>query len=148
MQTPEVMNTTPNTPPPATRMALLETLGITATGLFDLFAWIKQLHRNVRRTIVVGLHKLLDEFAVATGSHIDLTSEHARALGGLPDDHASFGQLGRISITSVNNRANFTPAGFSSNICCGLNHQLCLLEAHINKQKHSNRTLPCSIHSH
>ena len=77
------MNRTRNTLPPAVRKAAITALNNTVAELFDLFARIKQAHWNVRGTTFIGLHKLLDEFAVRTLNHIDVAAERATALGGV-----------------------------------------------------------------
>ena len=77
------MNKTRNTLSPAVRKAAIHTLNDSVAELFDLFARIKQAHWNVRGTTFIGLHKLLDEFAVRILGHIDLAAERATALGGV-----------------------------------------------------------------
>ncbi len=77
------MNRTRNTLPPAVRKEAVASLNGTVAELFDLFARIKQAHWNVRGTTFIGLHKLLDEFAVRIIGHIDLAAERATALGGV-----------------------------------------------------------------
>jgi starvation-inducible DNA-binding protein len=77
------MNKTRNTLSPAVRKAAIHTLNDSVAELFDLFARIKQAHWNVRGTTFIGLHKLLDEFAVRILGHIDLAAERAAALGGV-----------------------------------------------------------------
>ena len=77
------MNNTRNTLPPVARTAAIAMLNDTVAELFDLFARIKQAHWNVRGTIFIGLHKLLDGFATRTLEHIDLAAERATALGGV-----------------------------------------------------------------
>ena len=77
------MNQTRNTLSPFVRKESIAALNNTVAELFDLFARIKQAHWNVRGTTFIGLHKLLDEFAVRTLNHIDLAAERATALGGV-----------------------------------------------------------------
>jgi starvation-inducible DNA-binding protein len=77
------MNKTRNTLPPHIRKEAIVALNNTVADLFDLFARIKQAHWNVRGTTFIGLHKLLDEFAVRALNHIDLAAERATALGGI-----------------------------------------------------------------
>jgi starvation-inducible DNA-binding protein len=77
------MNKTRNTLPPPIRKEAISVLNNTVADLFDLFARIKQAHWNVRGTIFIGLHKLLDEFGERILTHIDLAAERATALGGI-----------------------------------------------------------------
>ncbi len=77
------MNKTRNTLPASVRQEAVTLLNHTVADLFDLFGRIKQAHWNVRGTTFIGLHKLLDEFAARTLTHIDLAAERATALGGI-----------------------------------------------------------------
>ena len=77
------MNRTRNSLPSAVRKEAIALLNCAVAELFDLFARIKQAHWNVRGTTFIGLHKLLDEFAVRIMGHIDLAAERATALGGI-----------------------------------------------------------------
>jgi starvation-inducible DNA-binding protein len=77
------MNQTRNTLPPHIRKEAITVLNHAVADLFDLFARIKQAHWNVRGTTFIGLHKLLDEFASRTLTHIDLAADRATALGGI-----------------------------------------------------------------
>src|SRR5688500_6368764 len=77
------MNATRNPLPAATPKTTIQLFNDTVAGLFDLSASIKQAHWNVRGTTFIGLHKLLDEFAATTMTHIDIAAERATALGGL-----------------------------------------------------------------
>jgi len=77
------MNKTRNTLPLSVRKEAITLLNDTVADLFDIFARIKQAHWNVRGTTFIGLHKLLDEFAARTLTHIDLAAERATALGGI-----------------------------------------------------------------
>jgi len=80
---PKFMNKTRNTLPSRIRKEAIAVLNHTVADLFDLFARIKQAHWNVRGTTFIGLHKLLDEFAERTLTHIDVAAERATALGGI-----------------------------------------------------------------
>ena len=66
----KIVNNTRNTLPASIRGAAIAGLNSTVADLFDLFATIKQAHWNVRGTTFIGLHKLLDEFAARTLTHI------------------------------------------------------------------------------
>lgn len=79
----KIVNKTRNTLPPPARREAIVVLNDTVADLFDLFARTKQAHWNVRGTMFIGLHKLLDEFASRTLNHIDLAAERATALGGI-----------------------------------------------------------------
>src|ERR1700679_4139204 len=79
----KTMNKTRNTLPTSVRQEAVALLNHTVADLFDLFGRIKQAHWNVRGTTFIGLHKLLDEFAGRTLTHIDLAAERATALGGV-----------------------------------------------------------------
>ncbi len=77
------MHATRNTLPLATRQTAVQLLNRTVAELTDLFARIKQAHWNLRGLSFIGLHKLLDEFAAGTLTHIDAVAERATALGGV-----------------------------------------------------------------
>jgi starvation-inducible DNA-binding protein len=79
----EDMNKTRNTLPHSVRKMTISILNDTVADLFDIFARIKQAHWNVRGTTFIGLHKLLDEFAARSLTHLDLAAERATALGGV-----------------------------------------------------------------
>ncbi len=92
-----LMNKTRNTLSPHIRKEAIAVLNHTVADLFDLFGRIKQAHWNVRGTTFIGLHKLLDEFAGTTLSHLDLAAERATALGGIVEgtlrDSAKYSRL-------------------------------------------------------
>ena len=66
-----------------TRASVIEVLQKHLFSAIDLTLQCKQAHWNVRGTTFIGLHKLLDEFAVRILGHIDLAAERATALGGV-----------------------------------------------------------------
>lgn len=83
MKANSMMHSTRNTLPLAARESAIGLLNHTVAELLDLFARIKQAHWNLRGPAFIGLHKLLDEFAVTTLRDIDTIAERATSLGGV-----------------------------------------------------------------
>lgn len=121
------MNKTRNPLPLPVRKEAIVLLNNAVADLFDLFARIKQAHRNVRGASFIGLHKLLDEFAAAILNHIDLAAERATAFGGLVE-----GTL-RDSVKYSHLKKKAEPRSKSG--MRDLDKQLWLLEAHINQKQ-------------
>ena len=58
-----------------------ETLTPILAQLIDLRQQVKQSHWNITGPSFIGLHRLLDEFAIDLTEQIDITAERQRALG-------------------------------------------------------------------
>jgi starvation-inducible DNA-binding protein len=76
------MNNSRNAPPPSVHKEAMAALNYTVPDWF-LFARIQQAHWNVRGTTLIGLNKLLEEFADRTMNRIHLASGRATVLGGM-----------------------------------------------------------------
>ena len=85
---PNVMLTTKNDLPLATRQQMIKLLNQLLADCSDLYSQSKQAHWNVKGMNFIALHKLFDEVNDDVEEYVDLIAERAVQLGGVAEGTA------------------------------------------------------------